>query len=161
MITIRPYRPEDRATCDQVYFRAVREGASGFYDAEMLAHWAPEVAPADDHPDKLLDQDCWVSEDGGQITGFMSLMQDGHLDMAFVLPEVMGQGHAARLYDQLLAHAWTVGHPVLTVKASEYSRRFLSRRGWQHERVEVVTDDGPDCELNHMSLSLADPGPKA
>ncbi len=161
MITIRPYRPEDRAACHQVYYRAVREGAAGFYGAEMLARWAPDSDPSDNRPDKLLDQTCWVSEAAGRITGFMSLMPDGHLDMAFVLPEVMGQGHAARLYDQLLAHARTKGHQLLTVKASEYSRRFLSRRGWQLDRVERVTDDGPEYELNHMSLSLADPDPKA
>ena len=158
MITIRPYRPEDRAACNQVFFRAVREGASGFYDTDMREYWAPDIDVAANRLDKLLDQSCWVSEEGGQITGFMSLMRDGHLDMAFVLPEFMGQGHAARLYDQLLAHARTVGHPVLTVKASEYSRRFLSRRGWQLDRVEHVTDDGPEFDMNYMSLILADPG---
>jgi putative acetyltransferase len=85
----------------------------------------------------------------------MSLMPDGHLDMAFVLPEVMGKGHAAALYEALLAHAQAAGMARLTVHASEYSRRFLARRGWVLDRVEVLNrDSGVRFDRSHMSLVL-------
>ena len=72
-------------------------------DLQRTLAASPEVDPTT--PDKLLDQWCHVSVEGGVITGFMSLCPDGYLDMAFVLPEVMGKGHAARIYEVLLAHA--------------------------------------------------------
>lgn len=159
MIRIRPYAAGDREACSHVFRRAVHEGAAGFYNQAMRDGWAPDTAPDFSEPDKLLDQDAWVSEEDGRITGFMSLMPDGHLDMAFVLPEVMGRGHAAALHDQLLDHAHTRGHRRLTVDASEYSRRFLTRRGWRIERVEALKmDNGAPYERARMALDLAPGG---
>ena len=154
MITVRPYRPEDAAACDQVFLRAVREGAAGFYDEAQRRDWAPDdcLGMAEE---KLPSQVAWVAEDRDRITGFMSMTPEGHLDMAFVLPEVMGKGHAAALYEALLAHAQAAGLPRLTVHASEYSRRFLARRGWVLDRVEVLTpDSGVRYDRNHMSIDL-------
>lgn len=155
MIQVRPYRAEDCDACWALFHRAVREGAAGFYDEAQRIDWAPDVDDDTDSADKLLAQACWVSETDGRITGFMSLMPDGHLDMAFVLPEVMGKGHAAAIYDVLLAHAHAQGLSRLTVHASEYSRRFLSRRGWVLERVEsIVSQGGVAYDRNHMSLTV-------
>lgn len=156
MIRIRPYRAKDRAACSGVFFRAVRDGAAGFYDADQRRAWAPSPTPNPEKPDKLLHQRTWVSEEGKAVTGFMSLTDAGHLDMAFVLPDVMGKGHAAALYEALLSHAQAAGMTRMTVHASEYSRRFLARRGWVVDAVEPhVTADGVIFQrcLMHLDLS--------
>ena len=161
MITVRPFRAPDTAAREAVFFRAVREGAAGFYDEAQRRDWAPDDdgAEGEDLGTKLLAQSAWVSEEDGAVTGFMSLMPGGHLDMAFVLPEVMGKGHAAALYEALLAHARRAGLPRLTVHASEYSRRFLQRRGWVLERVEVLVRPGDvRYDRNHMSIALTGEG---
>jgi putative acetyltransferase len=155
VIAVRRYRPEDRIACAGVFHRAVHEGAAGHYDAAQRQDWAPSALPDPSRPDKLLHQSAWVAEEGGRITGFMSLMPDGCLDMAFVLPEVMGKGHAAALYDVLLAHARAAGMTRLTVQASEYSRRFLSRRGWRLDGMERLTrPGGVEFDRAQMSLDL-------
>ncbi len=155
MIAVRPFRPSDGTACGQVFFRAVREGAAGFYDQAQRLDWAPEGVDAPDMAKKLSAQSAWVSEERGRITGFMSLTADGHLDLAFVLPEAMGKGHAAPIYDALLAHARAAGLPRLTVHASEYARRFLDRRGWRLDRVELLArPSGITFDRNHMSLTL-------
>jgi putative acetyltransferase len=102
-----------------------------------------------------LDQWCWVAEEDGRMTGFMSLCPDGLLDMAFVIPEVMGKGTAAALYDTLLAKARAVELPRLTVIASPFSQRFLLRRGWQVDREGPEVHDGQTYHLYRMSLTLA------
>ncbi|MBL9047875.1 MAG: GNAT family N-acetyltransferase [Tabrizicola sp.] len=158
MITVRPYRAADSDACWDLFFRAVREGTAGIYDETQRQDWAPDWDPdaPDDGEDKLLAQACWVSEKDNRITGFMSLTREGYLDMAFVLPEVMGKGHAAAIYDQLLAHALTARLPRLTVDASHFSRRFLERRGWQVDDVEdFVSPSGVHFERFNMSLALA------
>ena len=40
-LSLRPYRPEDRAAAVHIFFRAVREGAAAFYDEAQRAAWAP------------------------------------------------------------------------------------------------------------------------
>ena len=135
MIHVRPYRTEDGPACEAVFARAVNEGATAFYTAAQRAAWAnaPHRLPGA-MSERLAGQICWVSESKGQITGFLSMTPEGHLDMAYVLPEAMGKGHAAALYDAMLTHARKIGLKRLDVHASEYSRRFLEKRGWRHDR---------------------------
>ena len=126
-VTIRPYRPEDRAACARVFFHAVREGAAEFYNEAQRNAWAPSPDPDYEDPDKLLDQWCWVAERGPQTVGFMSLDHTGYLDMAFVLPAEMGKGTARALYDTLLAKAHAESLPRL--RRDPTPRRF-PRRSW-------------------------------
>ena len=104
MPNIRPYRPEDRADAATVFYRAVREGAAAHYPATELAAWATSPEPDWTQPDKLVDQWCFVAEDDGRMTGFFSMDDTGYLDMAFVIPEVMGnvlRRHRGRLRARL------------------------------------------------------------
>ena len=140
MPTIRPYQPLDRAAAAHVFYRAVREGAAAHYPAAELAAWARSPEPDWDHPDKLIDQWCYVAEQDGRMTGFFSMDDSGYLDMAFVIPEVMGDGTAAALYDTLMTRAKAAGLTRFTVRAAHQSRRFLSRRGWQLDRMETVEE---------------------
>ena len=135
---IRPYRPGDRAAAALVFYRAVREGTAAHYSGAERAAWAPSPDPDHDQPDKLLDQWCHVSEADGRMTGFFSMDHTGYPDMAFVIPEVMGNGTAAALYDALMARATAAGLTRFTVRAAHQSRRFLARRGWQLDRMETV-----------------------
>ncbi len=151
-VAIRPYRPDDRAACAMVFYRAVRDGAAAFYDAPQREAWAPSPLPDLNDPDKLIDQWCWVAERDAQVVGFMSLDHSGYLDMAFVLPVEMGQGTAGALYDALLAKAHAEGLVRLTVIASHLARRFFARRGWQVDRPEDLAADGQVYEVFHMVL---------
>lgn len=151
---IRHYRSEDRAAAKLVYTRAVRIGSAAFHTETERAAWAPQPDPDLSQPDKLLDQHCLVSEEGGRMTGFMSMDEAGELDMAFVIPEVMGKGTAAMLYDHLMIWAKTQGLTHLTVRAAEQSHRFLARRGWQVHARERLEDGGQVYHLYLMSLEL-------
>lgn len=153
---VRPYRPEDRAACALVFYRAVREGAAAFYDQAQREAWAPSPEPDWSEPSKLERQWCWVAERGDRIVGFMSLEPSGYLDMAFVLPEEMGRGTATAVYATLLARAHDEGLGRLTVIASHLARRFFARRGWRVDRTEDLHADGQVYEVFHMSLDLAE-----
>jgi putative acetyltransferase len=152
--SIRLYRSEDRAAARLVFYRAVREGSAAFYTEAERAAWAPSPDPDFSEPDKLLDQHCLVAEEGDRMTGFMSMDAAGYLDMAFVIPEVMGTGTAATLYDQLMAWAKSQNLSHFTVRAAEQSHRFLSRRGWHVDARERLEDGGEVYHLYLMSLDL-------
>lgn len=155
MVTLRPYRAADRAACAAVFFRAVREGAAGAYDAAQREAWAPDGP--EEGADRLLDEWCLVAERGGRVAGFMAMTPEGYLDMAFVLPEEMGRGTAGLLYDALLAKARAAGLSRLTVHASHLARPFLERRGWQVEAAERVARNGQSLDRFAMSLALGAP----
>lgn len=155
--SLRPYRPEDRAAMALVFYRAVREGAAAFYSEAERAAWAPSPEPNWNKPDKLVDQYCLVAEDAGRMTGFFSMDDTGYLDMAFVLPEVMGTGTAAALYDGLMTWARARGLRRCTVRAAEQSRRFLARRGWVETGRERLEDGGQVYDICLMALDLPAP----
>jgi putative acetyltransferase len=150
---IRPYRPEDRAAAALIYYRAIMEGTVGLIGEPERAAWARSPEPDLDAPDKLLDQWCWIAEEEGRPTGFMSLCPDGLLDMAFVIPEVMGTGTAGALYSVLVARARAEGLSRLTVLASPCSRSFLLKRGWNVDSEGMREFDGHLYHLSEMSLS--------
>jgi putative acetyltransferase len=154
---IRPYRADDRAAVKGVFFRAVREGSAHHYTAAQRMAWAPSADPDLTVPDKLRDQWCWVAQEAGQITGFMSLCRDGLLDMAFVIPEVMGTGTATALYTVLLDQARAAGLPRMTVEASPYSHGFLRKHGWQVDWQGDRIYDGIAFFSYKMSLMLNQP----
>jgi putative acetyltransferase len=151
---IRPYRPDDRAAAALIYYRAIMKGTAAHLTEAERSAWARSPKPDLPKPDKLLNQWCWIAEEDGQPTGFMSLCHDGLLDMAFVIPEVMGKGTAGALYDTLLAKARTENLPRLTVLASVFSRGFLIKRGWQVDSEGMQDYDGHSYHLSQMSLPL-------
>ena len=153
---IRRYVPSDRAACHTVYVRAVREGTVQFYNAAQRAAWAPSDHPDPDRPDGLRDQLCWVAEDDGGIQGFMSMTLDGHIDMAFVVPDAMGTGLSKRLYEQLLQDARTREFQTLTVDASHLAQRFFQRHGFETDYREDIERNGVMLERFRMSRPLTE-----
>ena len=125
---IRPYTAQDRAACQAVFYHAVRVGTAARYTQAQREAWAPSPTPPAT-PDRLLTQWCFVAADTEGLTGFMSMTNTGHLDMAFVLPRVMGTGVAGALYQALMPQA--AGLQRLTTHASHLARPFFTRRGWQ------------------------------
>ena len=154
MRLIRPYHALDRAGVARVMYRAIREGTAAHYPEDERAAWAPSPLPDTSKPDKLLDQWCYVAEDAGQITGFFSMDTSGHLDMAFVIPEVMGNGTAADLYDTVMGRAKQAGLTHFTVQAAVQSHRFLARRGWVLDRMQTFNEDGNTYTSAMLSLDL-------
>lgn len=141
-ITLRPGRPGDGPSAAAVFHAAVHEGASAFYTPEERAAWSP--APPDDGWEaRLLAGTCLVAEAaGGQMAGFMTLGDDGHLDFAYVAPAWMGKGVADALYAQLEAQARARGLRVLDTAASHLARRFFARHGWQTVARQSVIRGG-------------------
>lgn len=131
MIRIRPFIAADADTLAEVFSRAVREGAAGAYNEAQRLAWAsaPDAPPA--WNERLGAEITLVGERDGRVAGFMTLAHDGHIDLAFVLPEEMGRGLAAALHDRVLAEAQVRRMTRLTTEASIIARRFFLKQGWR------------------------------
>ena len=84
----------------------------------------------------------------------MSLRDDGYLDLAYVLPEEMGQGTADALYDAVFKAAQTAKFSVLTTEASLLARPFFAKNGWRLDAEQEILRAGVALTNFRMSFQL-------
>jgi putative acetyltransferase len=81
----------------------------------------------------------------------MNLTNDGLIDMAFVLPEMMGRGVASTLYASIEDHAVSSGLSELRTEASHLARPFFERHGWRVINAQTVDCNGVTLENYYMT----------
>ncbi|MEM9434834.1 MAG: GNAT family N-acetyltransferase [Pseudomonadota bacterium] len=154
---LRKFTPRDSKATYKVFYKSVREGTSKYYSqAERLAWAGSQVAPAD-WAQRLDTQETLVAEMEGRIVGFMSLRLDGYLDMAYVLPNLMGSGIAKTLFKKLEAQAIAAGLTRLTTDASYLARSFFLSLGWNVLSPQMVRCNGCEIQNFRMEKRISDP----
>ncbi|MDA8747064.1 GNAT family N-acetyltransferase [Litoreibacter sp.] len=151
---IRPYASSDATATYAVFFKAVREGAKARYTAAQRQAWAQSNEMPETWDNKLSSGTTFVAEDAGEITGFMSLLQNGHLDMAYVAPDQMGSGTALDLYDAIEFRARSQGLSKLTTEASHLAKPFFAKQDWTLETAQTVVRNGIDIPNFRMFKML-------
>ncbi|MEM7753460.1 MAG: GNAT family N-acetyltransferase [Pseudomonadota bacterium] len=139
---VRSYQPEDAGPLGQVFHRSVRDGAAKRYDAAQVAAWSPKPPAGIAWAERLAEADTVVAVEDDVHVGFMSVYDYGYLDLAFVLPEKMGQGVADMLYAVLESRARARGTRRLTTHASLLAEPFFARHGWRLVRRQEVERNG-------------------
>ncbi len=137
--SIRRFTDNDAAATAQIFFDAVHVGTRAHYDATQRRAWAPEVPETSSWRQRLAAQTTFVAEQGGRIVGFMTIDQDGYIDLAFVAPPMIGQGIAKLLYDHVEAAAAHTATPRLHTAASHLARPFFERQGWSVVKRQTVS----------------------
>lgn len=121
----------DMARLGEIFFRAVRIGAAGAYSEAQRAAWAGAQPYAEGWSTRLDGLLTLVADAGEGPLGFMSVREsDGYLDLAFVQPELRGQGVAAAIY-AVLENRMRAGKVArLHTHASHMAKPFFERQGW-------------------------------
>jgi len=91
-IHIREFNPDDTAETAQIFFDAVRIGTVLYYNQSQREAWAPKLPNHEQWCQKLSMQEVFVAEDNAGLIGFMSLNNDGCIDLAFVKPAKLDNG---------------------------------------------------------------------
>lgn len=149
---VRDARPEDAPALAQIYWRAIREGATS-YSAAQRAAWAPERPSGPEWAARLRNLDV-VAADDGDVLGFMGADETGYVDLAFVLPEFRGKGVADHLYAVLEGRARARGTARMTTFASRMARPFFERHGWEILRPDPVERHGVVLDRDAMAKQL-------
>ena len=152
---IRKFEAGDAVACADLFYRAVREGAAAKYSADQRRAWVPERPDAAEFAAKLGAQRCFVADDGA-IQGFMSLTDEGYLDMAYVDPAQRGTRLAGQLHAAVLNQAHNLRLRRLTTHASLLARPFFARHGWEVEAPEEIERNGVVIPRFRMFLSLSE-----
>lgn len=154
-LIVRPASPQDANALGRIYYLAVNEGAEAHYTASERAAWAPEVPSGRGWAHRLKPLITFVAEHDGEPVGFMSLRDDGYLDLVFVLPEWRRKGASDALYDVLEAHALAHGMKWLGTEASRMARPFFLKHGWREIAPQKVKIRGVWLENFRMDKRLA------
>ncbi|MBO0333623.1 GNAT family N-acetyltransferase [Sneathiella sp. CAU 1612] len=153
-ITIRTGTAADFKSTARLYFDSVRDGTAPHYNEEQRKAWAPDVPEAEEWRKWLSGMTTWVAETEERLIGFMSLSPNGHLELAFVHPDWIGKGIAARLYKRLEAHARATGMTSLDSDASLLARPFFERQGWHVVKEQQPVRHGVSLTNFRMAKKL-------
>lgn len=129
-VEIGPYDPAEADQLGMIFFNAVREGAAGFYDADQRRAWAPSVPSGPGWASRLATQRTLVARESGRPVGFMTLADDGYIDLAFVDPAHQRQGVGSLLYAHIEALARGAKFERLHTQASHLVRGLFEQHAW-------------------------------
>jgi putative acetyltransferase len=153
-LTLRRMRPGEEARLYEVLRAAVLDGAAAHYDEAQRRAWAPPQ-PFEGWVERLNAAECFVALVAARIVGFVSTTAAGHVDLAYVLPELHGSGVAQRLLERAEAEMRLTGVERMTTGASLVARPFFMRNGWRVLREETVERGGQKFRRFRMAKTLA------
>lgn len=151
-LKIRRFQDQDAAASAQLFFEAVQTGARDAYTQEQRNAWAPSIPDISDWQTRLKTQFSLMAFRDDQLSGFMTLTDQGIIDLAFVSPAAMGKGVAGELYNAILKQARIRNFPLLQTHASHMARRFFEKRNWV--MIQQQTAVRNDVELTNFLMEL-------
>ncbi len=117
-LRVRKFVDDDVSATGQIFFDSVRLGAAEYYDERQRNAWAEKVPNDDEWRKRLQSQHSFVAQLNTRLVGFMTLDDHGHIDLAFVVPDLIGKGVARALYERVEAEALRRGIGRLDTEAS-------------------------------------------
>jgi putative acetyltransferase len=151
---IRRAEVADYGAIADVMFDAVRHGRSK-YSEEQRQAWIPCRRSGLDWIERLNSQSIFAAECSGQISGFMSLAENGYIDFAFIRPSAQGTGLFRRLYQEIEHLAKKTCEPRLWVHASLMAQPAFTAVGFRITRKETVEINGHFLQRFEMEKQLA------
>ena len=150
-LAIRRYRQSDAAAIVRLYYDTIHGMNAADYAPAQLDAWAPEVPDAAAWHDRMSQRCTLVAEEAGEVTGFVELEADGHLDMLFCANHAIGRGIGAALYAaaERQAREWRLGR--IFTEASITARGFFIRQGFRVLRARTVHRRG--IELTNFAMA--------
>jgi len=117
-LRVRKFVDDDVSATGQIFFDSVRLGAAEYYDERQRNAWTEKVPNDDEWRKRLQSQHSFVAQLNTRLVGFMTLDDHGHIDLAFVVPDLIGKGVARALYERIEAEALRRGIGRLDTEAS-------------------------------------------
>ncbi|WP_078604495.1 GNAT family N-acetyltransferase [Thioclava sediminum] len=141
-IEIGDFRISEADQLGVIFFDAVREGAREFYNFEQRRAWASGPPSGPNWASRLTAQRTVVARLVGQPVGFMTLDDDGYIDLAFVAPGYQRQGVGGSLYARIEAIARDGVIARLHSHASYLARGLFEQQGWDVVREQKIERAG-------------------
>lgn len=153
-IAVRPYHRRDAPSLARLFLRAVRGGAKRRYSRRQRHAWAPRLPALSGWRKRLERQTILVATRHHRAVGFMTLRDDGVLDLAFVDPAFAGRGIGSLLLRKIVEIAKARDLEQLHTDASLIAYPLFRRHGWTAVRRQTVRRRGVKLTNVRMGLTL-------
>jgi len=143
--TIRKARPEDLFDVHRVHSTAIRDGAAGHYDPDVVEVWVDAFNP-ESFPNNLERMEFWVAElRDGPIAAFLAFdLNTAEFDSLYVAPWGEGLGLGSFLLGFAEETARLAGVENVWLDASTNAVSFYAKHGWtevkRHARIRNLVE---------------------
>ena len=150
---IRVYQQGDHKEIAQIFSRAVHEIASVDYNQEQCNAWCDKTQVNYEHWKKRCEfKRPFVAVTNSQISGFIELDTDGHIDCAYVNPNFMRQGIMTKLVSHVIKTAFEMKVKEIYVEASICIKPLFESLGFRLIREFMVDINGVKLRNYEMTL---------
>jgi GNAT superfamily N-acetyltransferase len=146
--TIRIFRHGDHVAIAEIFTRAVHEIACEVYTREQCLAWS-ELEPNFEHWKRRCElKRPFVAITGEEISGFLELDPDGHIDCAYIHPKYQRQGIMTALVRHAIDTCLDFNIRRLYVDASICARPMFEKLGFRVICENIVNIRGVEL-LNY------------
>ena len=153
MVLIDRMKPGEAEALGQIMWDAIHREHSHYTPAQRMA-WLPASATGEIWEGKLASQSIWVAHDGDRRVGFITLGDNGYVDLAYVAAAAQGRGVFSALLAALEAEARDRTVPRLWTHASLMAQPAFIARGFHVIRHETVERSGQRLARAEMEKVL-------
>ncbi len=153
---LRPFLPTDTIALADILREAVYDLASEDYDEDQRVAWMSTVNDEDAFGQRLASQLTLVALDAGEPAGFISLRDNAHIDMIYVLPGFAREGAGTDLIEAIMKIAAARGAETLTADVSDNAKPFFEAFDFVPEKRNMVMIDEEYLGNTTMRKALTD-----
>ncbi|MEM1285334.1 MAG: GNAT family N-acetyltransferase [Pseudomonadota bacterium] len=141
-LTIAPLDPSETDALGRIFFDAIHKGAGDFYSPEQRHAWAPSRPSGPDWQARLSGGATLVARIGNEPVGFMTLTEEGFIDLAFVDSAFQRRGIGKAVYAATEEKARAEGMERLHTQASHLVKGLFEAVGWEVVKQQTVERSG-------------------
>jgi len=150
-MNIRSFVDTDLEPITRLFTESVHTLAVGAYGDGQREAWAPRPPDTDYWRRRLQPLRTLVAENDGELVGFISFQENGHIDMMYTAPRHSRRGVATVLFKRVEATLISLGVIELFTEASLVARPFFERHGFRVTEEQNVSVRGTTLTRFAMS----------
>ncbi len=153
---LRPFLATDTFALAELFREAVYDLASEHYDEDQRIAWMSTVNDEEALAERLQSQLTLVATDAGEPAAFISLKDNAHIDLIYVLPGFAREGAGTDLIEAIMKIAAARGAQTLTADVSDNAKPFFEAFDFVPEKRNMVMIDEEYLGNTTMRKALTD-----
>lgn len=138
-IALRPFLPTDAAMLAALFRTSIEELTGDDYEPDQQDAWAAAADDEEAFGVKLAGLLTLIATHEGQVTGFVAVKDNAHIEMLYVHPRAAGSGVGAALCEAAETLARARGTTAMSVDASDTALGFFQHRGYVAQQRNSVS----------------------
>ncbi|MEM9444439.1 MAG: GNAT family N-acetyltransferase [Verrucomicrobiota bacterium] len=127
---IRIFQHGDHIEIAEIFFRAIHEIGSEAYNKEQCLAWSDRIPDYEHWKSRCELKKPFVSTEKREITGFLELDSNGHIDCAYIKPEFKRRGIMTKLVEHAIQTCFENKLDKVVVEASICAKPLFEKLGF-------------------------------